>query len=97
MDTSPRMLWAAVLLAVACVACVGSDFQWDTARQIRPGMTEDQVSTLMGPPSHVRTHTYGVTWTWAYVNPREGDARAVSVGFRDGQVVYGAGVPTSFK
>ena len=86
-----------MLSAALCAACAGSDFQWDKARQIRPGMTEGEVTALMGPPTDVRTKPYAVTWTWAYVNPREGSARAVSVGFRDGRVVFGAGVPESFK
>jgi hypothetical protein len=60
-------------------------------------MSEEQVSALMGSPSDVRTQTYGVAWTWAHLDPRVGSARAVSVVFRDGQVVYGAGVPEGFK
>ena len=51
----------------------------------------------MGPPSDVRTQPYGVAWTWSYINPREGSARGVSVAFREGRVVYGAGVPESFR
>jgi outer membrane protein assembly factor BamE (lipoprotein component of BamABCDE complex) len=86
-----------LLTAASCAACAGSNFQWDTARQIQPDMTEDQVSALMGPPTNVLTQTYGVAWTWAYHNPREGSDRAVSVVFRDGRVLYGAGVPESFK
>ena len=97
MITPRSVLWIPLLSAALCAACAGSDFQWDKARQIRPGMTEDEVSALMGPPSDVRTQTYGVTWTWAYINPLEGSARATSVGFRDGRVVYRPGVPESFK
>jgi len=97
MNTARRTLCVVVSSAALCAACAGSDFQWDQARQIQPGMTEDQVSAVMGPPSDVRTQTYGVTWTWAYLNPRQGSARGVSVAFRDGRVVYGAGVPESFK
>ena len=97
MNTPRGILWVALLSAAFCAACAGSNFQWDKARQIQSGMTEDQVSELMGPPTDVRTQTYGVAWTWAYLNPREGSARAVSVVFRDGRVVYGAGVPESLK
>jgi len=87
----------ALLTAAACAGCAGSDFQWSQARQVQPGMTEDQVSSLMGQPTSVRTQSDGVTWSWAHLDPRVDSARAVSVGFRDGRVVYGAGVPESFK
>ncbi len=91
------MLSVALFSAALCTACAGSDFKWDTARQIETGMTEDEVTTLMGPPTDVRTQTYGVAWTWTYLNPRAGSARSVSVAFRDGRVVYGPGVPASFQ
>jgi hypothetical protein len=86
-----------LLLVAASAGCAGSDFQWDQARQIQRGMTEDQVSTLMGSPTGVTTQSYGVVWNWAHLDPRTDSARAVSVVFRDGQVVSGAGVPESFK
>ena len=43
-----------VLAAALCAACAGSDFEWDKARQIQPGMSQDQVSALMGSPTGVR-------------------------------------------
>ena len=91
----PR-LFPVLLCAALCAACAGTDFQWDKARQLRPGMSEDQVTALMGAPSSVREQPWGATWTWAYVQPRDGSARAVSVGIGDGRVVYGPGVPASF-
>jgi outer membrane protein assembly factor BamE (lipoprotein component of BamABCDE complex) len=97
MNAARRRLCIVLLSTALCAACAGSGFQWDKARQIETGMTQDQVLALMGPPSDVRTQTYGVAWTWAYLNPREGSARVVSVAFREGRVVYGAGVPESFK
>lgn len=89
--------WASFVAASVCASCAGSDFQWDKARQIQVGMSEEQVTTLMGPPTEARTQTYGLAWSWAYHNPREGSARAVSVVFRDGRVVNGPGVPESFQ
>ena len=97
MNTPRTRLWLALPVAALCAACAGTDFQWDKARQIRPGMTEDEVTALMGPALSVRKQPWGATWTWAYVDPGPGNARAASVGFGgDGRVVYGAGVPESF-
>lgn len=97
MRATRRHLWLALAAAALCAACAGSDFQWKQARQIKPGMTADEVSSLMGPPTAKRAQPFGETWTWAYMNPREGGARAVSVSLRDGRVVYGPGVPQSFE
>jgi SmpA / OmlA family len=97
MNTYRPKSWIPLIAAMVCAGCVGSDFQWDQARQIRLGMSEEQVSEVMGPPTDVRTQTYGVAWTWAYNNPREGSARVVSVVFRDGRVVNGPGIPESFR
>lgn len=93
----PHGLRLAFVLAALCAGCAGTDFEWDKARQVRPGMNEDEVRALLGPPATVRKQPWGATWTWAYVDPGPGKARAVSVGFSgDGRVVYGAGVPESF-
>lgn len=86
-----------VLAAALCVACTGSDFQWSKARQIQPGMSQDQVSALMGSPTGVRTRDEGAVWTWTYLNPGTGSARSVSALIRDGHVVDGPAVPESFR
>ena len=58
MNAPRRSLWVALLSAALCAACAGSGFQWDKARQIQPGMTEDQVTALMGPANNVQAQTY---------------------------------------
>lgn len=97
MNPRPRPSWLSLLAAAAvCAGCAGSDFEWNKASQVQPGMSEQQVTALMGPPTDVRTQTYGVAWSWAYDNPSKGSARATSVVFRDGLVVSSPGVPQSF-
>jgi outer membrane protein assembly factor BamE (lipoprotein component of BamABCDE complex) len=86
-----------VLAVALCAACTGSDFQWDKARQIQPGMSQDQVSALMGSPTGVRTRDEGAVWTWTYLNLRTGSARSVSALIRDGRVVDGPAVPEGFR
>lgn len=97
MNILRRPTWPALAAAALCAACAGSDFQWSQARQIKAGMTADEVSALMGPPTARREQPFGETWTWAYMNPREGSARAVSVGLHDGRVIFGPGVARSFE
>lgn len=77
-------------------ACAGTNFDWDSAREIKAGMTEEQVSTLMGPPYLVKSTPDGLTWVWSYANSFSG-VRTVSVVFKDGLVVAAPEIPASFR
>lgn len=89
--------WISVLAAAAGVGCTGSDFQWRQASQLRPGLTQDQVESLMGRPTDVRARDQGAVWTWTYLSPAGGEARSVSVVMRDGRVVDAPVVPQTFR
>ncbi len=77
-------------------ACAGTNFKWDTVRQLRVGMTEAEVTALMGPPNNIRSGPEGVTWAWAYVDMAY-STRSVAVTFRDGRLNSVPQVPESFK
>ena len=97
MNTPAFGTWMAILAAAAGAGCTGSDFQWNQASQLRPGLTQEQVEALMGSPTDVRTREQGAVWTWTYLNAASGQARAVSVVMRDGRVVDAPGVPLAFR
>lgn len=84
---------ALVLLA----GCAGTSFNWDQARQIRPGMTESELEQLMGRPYLVRSGPEGHTWVWSYASALTSDVKSVSVVLREGRVVSAPDVPKSFK
>ncbi len=77
-------------------ACAGTHFDWASARQIKTGMTEQDVTAIMGPPYLVKSQNGGITWAWSYADAFTG-SKAVSVVFVDGKVVEPPPIPTSFK
>lgn len=87
---------AALLLTLCLTACAGTAFNWDSARQIKPGMNEQEVEALMGAPYLVRSQHGGITWVWSYADAFAG-AKSVSVVFVDGKVAEPPPIPTSFK
>lgn len=87
---------AVVALTTMLTACAGTAFKWDAARQIKTGMSEQEVTALMGSPYLVTSQKNGVTWVWSYADAFAG-AKSVSVVFRDGKVVEPPPIPSSFK
>lgn len=90
----------ALLCAVLLTACAGSgSIKWDDARQIKVGMTEKEVSSLMGRPYQAQvigsTGTY--RWVWVNVNLMTGGgAEKMTAVFKDGVVVEVPFIPRSF-
>jgi len=85
----------AVLLATLS-ACAGTAFNWDSARQIKAGMNEQEVTAIMGQPYLVQSKQSGVVWVWSYADAFAG-AKSVSVVFIDGKVSEPPPIPTSFR
>jgi hypothetical protein len=87
----------AIAAAVALLAaCAGPRFSWDTARQMKLGMSEAEVTALMGPPSLVRAQGGRHVWVWSHANVFEG-SRAVSAVFEEGKVVATPDIPARFQ
>lgn len=84
------------LAGIFLSACAGTAFNWDSARQIKAGMTEPEVEAIMGAPYLVRSQNGGVTWVWSYADAFAG-AKSVSIVFVDGKVAEPPPIPTSFK
>lgn len=88
------------ILAAAAVAllvgCAGTQFTWDQARQIKQGMSEDQIVALMGKPHTVRSSNGQQVWVWVWVNTLAGSTKTVSVVMVDGKVKEAPEIPKSF-
>ncbi|RYF76819.1 MAG: outer membrane protein assembly factor BamE [Comamonadaceae bacterium] len=96
MKTSVRTLIASATLFLA--ACAGTAFDWENARKLQLGMTEKEVTDLMGAPYSVRSVNDGTqTWVWSFANGMTGSSRVVSAVFRDGKVITVPSVPASFR
>jgi len=88
---------AAVCLVLALSGCAGTSFSYDDARKVQIGMTEEQVTQIMGPPYSVVSRADGQMWIWSHANGMTGASRVISFRLMDGKVVEVPTIPTSFK
>jgi outer membrane protein assembly factor BamE (lipoprotein component of BamABCDE complex) len=84
-------------IALALAACAGTNFSFDNARQVQVGMTEAQVTQLMGAPYMVTTKGEQQIWVWSHVNGLTGGSQSVTFTFKDGKVTTVPVIPQSFK
>lgn len=86
---------APVVLALA--ACAGTNFSFDNARQVQVGMTESQVTQIMGAPYMVTSKGEQQIWVWTHVNGLTGGSQSVTFTFKGGKVTTVPVIPASFK
>lgn len=91
-----RALITASLVALLA-GCAGTNFSYDSARQVKVGMTEAEVTRLMGPPYSVASRGDEQMWVWSRANGFTGASRAVSFKMKNGQVIEVPQIPESFK
>lgn len=84
------------LLAVFLTGCAGTKFSYDQARKVQVGMTEAEVTQLMGRPYSVTSRGNEQMWVWSHAKAFSG-ARAVSFKFSNGRVVEVPSIPESFR
>ena len=61
--------WIAILAVALLTACAGSGtIKWDQARSLKVGMTETQVTSLMGRPYQAQVVGNDGTYRWVWVN-----------------------------
>ena len=84
---------ALALISCLLAACstIGEDFEWDRARQIRNGMTREEVIAIMGsPPSDVEGGDHGkLIWLFSSADPLDVYFKRVSFSFDDQGKLYG--------
>lgn len=86
---------AALLCAAMVAGCAGTPFSFDSARQVRVGMTEAQLTGIMGRPYSVTTRGDQQIWVWSEASAF-GGARSVSFVLRGGKVEGVPTIPASF-
>lgn len=90
-----RLIAAATLATLA--GCAGTPINWDKARTITPGMTQAEVTAVMGSPYLVRSTATGQLWVWSYAGAFNG-TKTLSIPFdRSGRVAEAPPIPDSFK
>ncbi|WP_420233312.1 hypothetical protein ACN079_02045 [Pseudomonas sp. ABY48] len=85
------------VLALVLSGCAGTNFSYDDARKVKVGMTEDEVTQIMGPPYSVVSRADGQMWIWSHANGMSGASRVISFRMMDGKVVEVPVIPSSFK
>ncbi|WP_335944431.1 hypothetical protein [Pseudomonas sp. G166] len=88
---------ATAVLALVLSGCAGTNFSYDDARKVKVGMTEDEVTQIMGPPYSVVSRADGQMWIWSHANGMSGASRVISFRMVDGKVVEVPVIPSSFK
>lgn len=82
----------------ACAVGVGQDFTWEQVQSIKPGMTLEQVTGILGPPQNSSMSDQLTTVTWVHIPTTvvlpylpplggKGETRQVSFTFKNGKVV----------
>jgi len=85
-------------MLVMLSACAGTPFKWDSVRQIKPGMTTQEVVAIAGSPYMVRAESSDrMTYIWSTANGLTGSNKSFAVKFKDGKVMQSPFVPDSFK
>jgi len=88
---------AVTIIALTLAACAGTSFKWDSARQIKSGMTTQEVTALMGAPNNVSAVGSTVRYVWVDVNLLNGSTKTLAVDFVDGRVQKAPPIPDEFK
>jgi hypothetical protein len=93
-----KRLIAIAILAAALMACAGTPFEWSAARKLHVGMTELEITAIMGPPYLVKSTAEGTTWVWSYAEVFwPGSSRSISVGFKNGKVTWVPDLPEFYQ
>ncbi|QDG38614.1 hypothetical protein FJN14_09205 [Alteromonas mediterranea] len=86
-----------IFLALSITACAGSPFKFENARKVQAGMSQDELTNLLGKPYMVTTRGQDQIWVWSHANGMTGAAKSVSFVIRDGKVVSVPTIPDSFE
>lgn len=89
--------FTACIAALLLTACAGTPFRWDQARQIKAGMTPEQVTALVGTPNRVDAQGDVLRYIWVHANGLTGNSRSLRVDFRDGRAIQAPPIPASFE
>lgn len=94
------MKFLTICTPLILAACAGTNFKWDQARQIKPGMSDTELVKLMGPPYMVRVGANGeqlYQWVYADLYGISGGTRVLNVSLKENKVVTAPVIPDAFK
>jgi hypothetical protein len=92
-----KKLIAVIFIAVLVTGCAGTPINMSHARMVKVGMTEAEITGLMGKPYSITTKGDDQIWVWANANGITGAHTALSYGMHDGKVTSVPTIPSSFQ
>ncbi|WP_076591718.1 hypothetical protein [Herminiimonas arsenitoxidans] len=97
-NTNWKTLAIAALTSILFSACAsaGTTFNWDQARSIKAGMTEEEVIEKIGKPYAITAQGQRQVWLYSHANA-SGVANSISLIMKNGRVFEAPRVPYSFK
>ena len=91
-----KKLFTLLCASVLVAACAGTPVDWNKARSVKVGMTEKELTSIMGSPYVVSSRKDGQVWIYSHGNGLTGAGKSVSYVLRDGRVVEVPRIPDSF-
>lgn len=92
-----KWLVATIFAGLLSACATGTPFKWESARQLKEGMTMQEVTSLMGEPHTVRAEGAVVRYVWVEVNALTFATKTLSVDFVDGKLQKVPPIPDGFK
>ena len=89
------LIFSLIIFLSGCFA--GTPFKWDNARQLKKGMTTEEVYQIMGTPYRVVATDDIVRCVWVYVDGITFANKSLSIDFKDGKVAQVPPIPEGFK
>lgn len=93
-----HVLLSVLVVAMTCGCGVGTRFDWKQARQVQPGMTKDEVASVMGSPYSTAIVDGREKWTWVYVESFSNATKSYSIPFdSEGRVASVPAIPDGWE
>lgn len=87
-----------MLFALTACGTHGTEFEWDSVRQVEVGMTKDQVTSALGRPYRQSSRADGTgVWSRVAVDRLTFASKSASVIFKEGRVSSVPKLPEEFK
>jgi hypothetical protein len=88
---------AAIIVATTLSACAGTPFKWSEARNIKEGMTTQEVTAIMGAPYSATAVDGLLRYIWVDVSMLNYSTKTLLVDFKDGKVTKAPPIPAEFQ
>lgn len=86
----------AIAIALLLSGCVGTPFNWNDARRLKPGMTTQEVKAIMGAPHTIKSEGDIVRYVWVEVSMLDYSSKTLAIDFRNNKAIKVPTIPDDF-